>query len=470
MSKPLWAESAACLVDRLGRGDLDPDRLLNVFAERIEAVNPVVNALPTLCFDRAHSHAETAFRDGPFHGLPVPIKDSYDVAGVRSTHGSMAYADRVPGRSDYAVEAIEASGGIVYAKSNTPEFEAGANTFNEVFGFTRNPFDLTRSAAGSSGGAAVAVATGMAPVAQGSDFACSLRFPASFCGVVGLRPSAGLVPMGPHVLPYQVLSVTGPIARSVEDVGLALDGMVRFDPRDPLTRPNPARGYRAAALEPCAPENPAFSLDLGFAAVSDTVRSVVEEGAAKLEAEGLVLNRRDPKLVGVREAFLPLRAFQFAALRSHELQHHRDRLKPEVVWNIEAGHGLDARTIADAEAERERIRRVMLRFLSDHDCLITAAAPVPPYPIEDRFVASIDGQDMENYIDWTALGFAITLTGCPALVLPCGFTAEGLPIGLQIIGRPYEEKKLLSIAAWCERRLGSRLEQPVDPVGVMPQA
>ena len=239
MTAPLWKRSAVEVVAALQSGDVSPREVLHDLQERIQEVDPHVNALPTRCFDRAFAHAaaieaKPPSERGRFAGLPIPIKDSYEVAGVRTTWGSLAYADHVASRSDYMVEAIEAADGIVYAKSNTPEFEAGANTFNEVFGATLNPFDRTRSAGGSSGGAAAAVATGMAFVAQGSDFACSLRYPAAFCNVVAIRPSPGLVPQGPSALPHQVLSVIGPIARSVADAALALDGMVRFDPRDPL--------------------------------------------------------------------------------------------------------------------------------------------------------------------------------------------------------------------------------------------
>lgn len=470
MTKRLWTLSARGAADGLRRGDFSPRELLDAVRQRVEAVDPLVNALPTLCFDRAERaaaalEAKPTAERGPFAGLPWPIKDSYPVAGVRTTYGSLAYADHVPAYSDYAVEAIEAAGGIVYAKSNTPEFEAGANTFNDLFGRTLNPFGLDRSAGGSSGGAAVAVATGMAFVAQGSDFACSLRYPAAFCNVVGLRPSPGLVPQGPNALPFQVLSVIGPIGRTVADVAFALDGMACFDPRDPLSRPRDGARYLAAAEAPRRPARAAFSADLGIAAVASDVRETVGRAVQRLQREGLPIEAVHPDLGASDRAFRPLRAFQFAALRRDALAHHRDKLKPEVVWNIEEGLKLTAADLATAEAERARLRRTMLDFLDIHGVLITPTAPVEPFPVAERYVEEIDGQRLATYLDWMLLGYAITICGCPAISIPCGLTGAGLPVGLQIVGRPYQEAALLEAAAWCEAVLGAALTAPVDPVG-----
>jgi amidase len=470
MTGSAWSLSALDAVEGLARGDFSPRELLGAIRLRVEAVDPQVNALPTLCFDRAERvaaalEAKPAEERGLFAGLPWPIKDSYAVSGVRTTYGSLAYAGHVPTHSDYAVEAIEAAGGIVYAKSNTPEFEAGANTFNEVFGRTLNPFDRSRSAGGSSGGAAVAVATGMAFLAQGSDFACSLRYPAAFCNVVGLRPSPGLVPQGPNALPFQVLSVIGPIARSVADAALALDGMARFDARDPLTRPRAKTSYLAAALAPRRPARAAFSLDLGFVAVDGSVRVAVRGAVARLAAEGSWIDEAHPDLSASDRAFRPLRAFQFAALRREALEHHRDKLKPEVVWNIEEGLKLTSADLARAEMERASVRRNMLDFLDIHGVLITPTAPVDPFPVEQRYVSEIDGQKLATYLDWLALGYAVTVCGCPAISIPCGLSEAGLPVGLQIIGKPYGEAELLKVASWCEAVLGNALVTPIEPRG-----
>ena len=466
MSDALWALDAVGATDLLRRAQITPLELLEQVEQRVTAVDPAVNALPTLCFERARAAIakDPRLAETILAGLPVPIKDSYPLAGVRTTYGSRVFADNVPGDSDYLVEGIEAAGGVVFAKSNTPEFEAGANTFNDVFGRTLNPWDTSRSAAGSSGGAAVAVATGMAAIAQGSDFACSLRYPAAFCGVVGLRPSPGVVPQGPGGLPGQMLSVIGPLARTVADAGLGLAAMARFDERDPLSRRPAGEDYAGAARRPSKPRRLAYSPDLGLAAVDPEIRSVVASAVSRLESAGAGLADACPDLSAADRAFRPLRAYQFAASRSSLLGGpERELLKPEVVWNIEQGLKLTAAELADAERERKAIRANLLGFLREHEFLLSPAAPVEPNPVEQRYVAHIDGRDLETYLDWLVLGYAITVTGCPAISIPCGFTEKGLPVGLQIVGRPYSEARLLAVAAWCEAVLDCGLKRPIDP-------
>ncbi len=469
MTDRLFEKPATVVADLLHAGEVSPGEVLADTQSRVASVNGAVNALVTFCFDRARDHAlrleaMPMAERGPLAGLPVPIKDAYAVEGVRTTFGSLAFADHVPAHSDYMVEAIEAAGGLVFARSNTPEFQAGANTFNEVFGRTLNPWDTSRSAAGSSGGAAVAVATGMAHIAQGSDNACSVRYPAAFCGVVGLRPSPGLIPKGPSPLPHQVLSVIGPIARTVADVGLGLDAMARFDPRDPRSRPLAVPSYRAAAEAPARPPRAAFSMDLGgLARVSAEVGAVVDNAVARLAAAGLDIVDEAPDMRRSRDAFLPIRAFQFAALYRNALAAHRDKLKPEVVWNIEEGLKLTAADLAAAELARAEARDAMVAFVGRHGVLITPTAPVAPYPVENRYVDEIDGERLATYLDWLVLGYAITVTGCPAISIPCGFTSTGLPVGLQLVGAPYGEADLLRTAAWCEHVLGARLSAPIDP-------
>ena len=466
MTEPLWAKDAVTVVDLLRSGEIAPQEVLQATEERVNAVNPAVNALPTLCFERARGQISSRgeWPDTVLGGLPVPIKDSYPVAGVRTTFGSRAFEHNVPERSDFLVEAIEASGGIVFAKSNTPEFEAGANTFNDVFGATLNPWDTRLSAAGSSGGAAVAVATGMAAIVQGSDFACSLRYPAAFCGVVGLRPSPGIVPQGPGGVPGQTLSVIGPLARSVADAGLGLQAMARFDARDPLSRPMPPALFADAAKQPEQPLRLAFAADLRVADVEDEIRDVVIDAVRKLARAGADIAEACPDLSAAEPAFRTLRAHQFAAARGELLGGpERDLLKPEVIWNIEHGLGLSSADISAAVRDQAHARANLVAFLDDHQFLLSATAPVAPFPVEDRYVSRIAGRELPTYLDWLVLGYAITVTGCPAISIPCGFTSSGLPVGLQIVGRPYGEASLLSVAAWCERVLGCRMTRPIDP-------
>ncbi len=462
---PLWKLSACEAGRLLKQGEVKPTEILEEVATRVVAVNPQVNALPTLCIERAWAAARLLDdmpegSRGALHGIPVPIKDSYCVEGVRTTYGSLAYAEHVPHYSDYLVEAMERRGAVIFAKSNTPEFEAGANTFNEVFGRTLNPRNTALSAAGSSGGAAVAVATGMAHVAQGSDFACSLRYPAAFCNLVGLRPSPGLIPQGPSRLPHQVLSVIGPLARSVADVGFALDGMAAFDPRDPLTCPSDSLRYAEAAAAPLRHGRCAFSMDLGFAVVSRNVQHALRSALDRLANAGLSIDEDPIDLSGTDACFRTLRAFQFAAMRRDALAQNRNKLKPEVVWNIEEGLKLSALQLADAEAARAAIRSGFLAYLDRHGFLITPTAPVLPFPVTQRYVSEIDGVAQATYLDWLALGYAITVTGCPAISVPC---APG--VGLQIVGPPYAEEKLLSFAAWVEEVLGVGPASPIDPRG-----
>src|ERR1700736_3250495 len=291
MSDDLIRHDAVTIVGRLKKGEVTPHDLLDALEKRIAAVNGPVNALPTLCFDRARAHADRLMKmplagRGQLAGMPVPIKDLVDVAGVLSTQGSPIYAKHIPEKSDVLVEHLEAEGGIVYAMSNTPEFGAGANTFNEVFGKTRNPWNTTRSAAGSSGGAAVALATGMAWLAHGSDTGGSLRNPASFNGIVGLRPSIGRVARSVKGSVDMNLSQQGPMARNVEDCALLLDAMCGEDPRDPFSLPRTGESYLAAARSNWRPKRVAYSRDLGITMADNEVAAITRKAAERFAELG----------------------------------------------------------------------------------------------------------------------------------------------------------------------------------------
>ena len=370
---------AVTLVDRLQRGDVTPHDLLDALEARIAAVDGAVNALPTLCFDRARSHADRLMRlpvseRGPLAGLPVPIKDLIAVRGVRTTQGSPIYADHVPARSDILVERLEANGGIVYAKSNTPEFGAGANTFNEVFGATRNPWNLARSAAGSSGGAAAALASGTAWVAHGSDTGGSLRNPASFCGIVGMRPSIGRVACNPAAKIDRTLGVQGPMARNVEDLALLLDAMTGEHPADPRSLPALARPFREAMKAQPKPRRVAYSATLGITPVDPEVARVTRAAAERLAGHGVIVEDAHPDLAEVHACFHVLRAVDFYVTKAALLRTKRDLLKPEVVWNIEAGAKLTMADIERAEAQRVALAARMLAFFEVAILILTVAA------------------------------------------------------------------------------------------------
>ena len=467
----LIRKSAREIVGLLASGEVSPLDLLDALEARIAAVDGTVNALPTLCFERARRHArEITARPpgerGPLRGLPVAIKDLAAVAGVRTTHGSPIFADHVPETSDVVVEMLEARGGVVYAKSNTPEFGAGGNTFNPVFGSTRNPWDLDKSAAGSSGGAAAALASGTAWLAQGSDMGGSLRNPASFCGIVGLRPSPGRVARGPSGLPFQTLSVLGPMARNVGDTALLLDAMAGRHTADPLSWPAPASSFLSAAEARRKPTRVAYSRDLGVTPVDAEVAAITEATARRLEEAGAIVEDAHPDLSEAPEVFQVLRALDFAVSLGEHYEHAREALKPEIVWNIEKGHALTADQVIAAEAKRGLLYHSMLAFFEDYDLLLSPATIVPPFPVEQRTVEACEGEAFETYIDWLAIAFAITVTSCPALSLPCGFARrDRLPVGLQMVGRPGGEAELLSAAALLEDILGLAGATPIDPRG-----
>lgn len=470
MASSLINQSACAVVDRLKAGDVTPLDLLDAIEERIAAVDPVVNALPTLSFDRAREHATALMKKpvaerGRLAGLPVPIKDLTEVEGVRTTWGSRIFADFVPERSDIMVENIEAGGGIIYAKSATPEFGAGANTFNDVFGATLNPWDTSRSAAGSSGGAAVALATGMAWVAQGSDLGGSLRNPASFCGIVGMRPSPGRVASDPGTVVDSILSVNGPMARTVEDVALFLDAMAGENIHDPISLPRDGTNYLEAARTPRKLGKVAFSADLGITPVDPEVAEICRRAAYRFTELGVTVEEAHPDLSEAHAAFQTLRACGFAASHAKKLKTHSDLLKPEVVWNIEKGLALTQADIVVAEEQRAQIIKNAIAFFGDYDLLLTPATIVSPYPIEQRYVEECAGHTFDTYIDWLGIAYAITLTTAPALSLPCGFTSTRLPVGLQVVARPRGEARLLSGARQLEALLDLGTVTPIDPRG-----
>jgi amidase len=463
----VWA-TACAIVDKLNSGEVTPLDLLDVLERRIAEVDGKVNALPTRCFDRARGHAKALMKKpkgerGLLAGLPVPIKDLTDVEGVLTTQGSPIYRDNIPARSDLLVEHLENSGGVIYAKSNTPEFGAGANTFNEVFGATRNPWDTSRSAAGSSGGAAVALATGMAWLAHGSDMGGSLRNPASFCGIVGLRPSIGRVAHTPHFKIDRNLGVQGPMARNVEDLALLLDAMSGEHPADPLSLPVLPASFLSAARSGKRPKRIAFSPDLGITPVDPEVAAITRKAALRFAESGAIVEEAHPDLREAHECFHVLRAFDFAISKAALLRSRRDMLKPEVIWNIEEGLKLTVEQFARAEAQRIAMTSRTLEFFKTYDLLLAPATIVAPFPVENRYVAECAGRKFDNYVEWLGIVYAITLVCCPALSLPCGFTASGLPVGLQMVAAPRGEAQLLAGAKLLEDILGVRGTTPIDP-------
>lgn len=455
--------TARALRDRLAAGEITPNDLLDALEARIAEVDSEVNALPTLCFERARQHVASADPASVLAGMPVAIKDLSAVEGVLTTYGSPIYRDNIPAKSDHVVERLEQRGGIVYAKSNTPEFGAGASTFNEVFGRTRNPWNTSRSVAGSSGGSAAALVSGTAWLAHGSDMGGSLRNPASFCGCVGLRPSAARVPSGPSANEFDVLGQQGPMARNVGDLGLLLDAMAGADPAEPYYQPAPDQSFRALAERPAVPRRVAWSADFdGLTPVDPEVRAITQAAARRFEALGATVEEASPDYSGAHDAFQTLRAISFATGHDGHIRDHRDKLKTDVIWNIEKAYDLTGSDIVRANLIRNRMTRSHADFFRTYDLLLAPATIVPPYPVGDRTVTECDGVTFETYIDWLAIAYAVTLTSAPALSLPCGFTATGLPVGLQMIGPLHGEDTLLPFAAALEADLALDLG-PIDP-------
>ena len=466
MSNDLVQMTAREIRSRLHDRDVSPQELLDALAARIAIVDPSVNALPTLCFERAAERVrEQDYSGTRLKGLPIAIKDLIAVAGVRTTWGSKIYEDHVPPHSDLLVERLEAHGAIVYAKSNTPEFGSGANTFNEVFGLTRNPWNTDLSAAGSSGGSAVALATGMAWLATGSDLGGSLRNPASFCSVVGFRPTIGRVPVDPGAAAFDRIAVDGPMARNVGDVAMLFDAMVGRDARDPISLYDPPESFEAAADQRTVPKRIAFSKDLGVTPVDPEVAALCERAAGRFSDMGIPVEEAHPDFSGLQHVFQTLRAVGYVASLGPLLETHRNILKPEIVWNIEKGLALTSEEIIRATTERSKIYARAVEFFDNYDLLLSPATVVPPYPVEQRFVEKLGDHEFSNYIEWCSIAYAITIIGAPALSVPCGFTASGLPVGLQIASQPGNEAELLGAAMLFEDAVGLSGQLPIEPRG-----
>ncbi len=463
----LLSMSATRGVEMLKAGEVSALELLDALESRIQTVDPVINALPTLCFDRARDQArkleKTGQSNGLLAGLPVAIKDLNEVSEVRTTFGSLAYKDHISSQSDLLVEHIEKTGGVIYAKSNTPEFGSGGNTFNRVFGATRNPWNTEMSVAGSSGGAAAALATGMAWLAQGSDMGGSLRNPASFCGVVGLRPSIGRVAATPSASIIDTLSTNGPMARNVTDLALMLDVMCGHEDQDTFSLPVPATPFIQAARSPRLSATIAWSADLGITPVDAEVRQSFENAVRQIEDSGIRTVPAAPDFTGLNEIFDVLRAHSYATGLEHLLETHGDQLNPNVVWNIEQGLRLSITDINRAQQDRLALVNRVQRFFSQYPILLTPATIVPPYPVSQDHVVECDGHRFDNYYQWLSIAYAFTTALCPALSMPCGMTRQGLPVGLQVVAKCQAEAQLLSAAAQIERVLDYNHVAPINP-------
>jgi amidase len=443
--------------------------LLELHLDRIDAVNPDVNAVVSM--DAERSRAEAAAADealargedvGSLHGLPHAFKDTHEVAGWTTTFGSPLRKDHVPTRDELIVERIRAAGAVVIGKTNVPEWAAGSHTFNPVFGTTRNPYDLSRSAGGSSGGAAAALACGMVPLADGSDTGGSLRNPASFCNVVGLRPSVGRVPAWPSTNAWELTSVGGPMARSVQDLALLLSVIAGPSRRAPMSIEQPGALFAAPLDGTLAGLRVGLSVDLGgLLEVDQEVADVVRAQAQVFTDAGAAVEEDHPDLTGADATFRTLRAWLFQHKYASMLARRPDAFKPSLADNIRAGEGLSGADVAAAYQRLTSIAEKVRLFFEQHDVLVLPVSQVPPFDAEQEYPATINGREQSTYLDWMRSAYLITVTGCPAISVPAGFTARGWPVGVQIVTAPRDERRLLEVAHAFEQltRVGERRPQ-----------
>jgi amidase len=467
MTAEICFTSATELAARIARRDVSVTEVVRAHLAQIERVNPNVNAVVTLTAERALEEASVkdaalarGERPGPLFGLPVVHKDLVPTRGIRTTYGSPIYRDHVPDEDGLVVERLRAAGAVTLGKSNTPEFGAGSQTFNEVFGRTLNPYDPTKTCGGSSGGAAVALACGMVPIADGSDMGGSLRNPAAFCNVVGLRSAPGRVPVWPAESAWMPFSVQGPMARSVADVALLLSAIAGPDPRSPIAIRESGDRFRAPLGRDFKGVRIAWSRDLGGLPIDARISTVLAAQRKTFEMLGCRVEDGQPDFSEAREIFQTWRAVAFAAKYGPLLAKHRDQMKDTVIWNIEQAGKLSARDVGDAETKRTALYHRVRAFMAHHEFLLLPTTQVPPFDVTQPYVTEIDGVRLPTYIDWMRACSDITVTGLPAISVPAGFTPEGLPVGLQIVGRHQDEWGVLQLAHAFEQATGFGRRRP----------
>jgi amidase len=440
---------------------VSPLELMRAVLERLDRVNPLVNAVVTLDRETAIRQARRATAAlarraatiGPLHGIPVGIKDVTPTKGMRTTFGSKLFENHVPGEDAAVVERLKAAGAIVLGKTNTPEFAFGPNTVNAVFGATRNPWNLALSAGGSSGGSAAALATGMCPIAQGTDLGGSLRGPAALCGVVGFRTTPGLIPRYPEVLAWDSYSVEGPMARTVGDAALLLSVMAGpVDERSPMNYAADTKPFLAAVKQPSVKGwRIAWTPDLGgLVTVDPEIAAACEESSRVFRKLGARVERASPDMRDVPDIVALTRGFLMVARHADKLDRWRDQLQAGLVENTAQGLGMTSRDVARGELLRTQLWHRVHAFFETHDLWVTPTAAVPPFPIELPHAMEIGGRPAGKTLQRSYLTYAFSVLGVPAISVPCGFTRDGLPIGLQIVGRPRHEAAVLRAAAAFE--------------------
>ncbi len=449
----LHLKSATELHKLITAGEVSARQVLEDHLSQVRRVNETVNAIVTMDVERsvqwaieADEHQAGGGELGVLHGLPVVHKDLFSTAGMRTTFGSPIYSNHIPDFDELIIQRLRSAGAISIGKSNTPEFGAGSQTFNEVFGATRNPYDLQKTCGGSSGGAAVALATRMVPIADGSDMGGSLRNPASFCNVVGFRPSTGRVPAWPSDNAWFSFGVQGPMARSVQDVSLMLAAIAGPDQRVPLSITEPGDQFMNPLDIDLRGKRIAFAPTLGGLPVCPAVVKVIENQRSVFSDLGCELVDICLDFGRADDVFRTLRAFRFAMKFGGLVGQHRQQMKETVLWNIAEGEKLSGGDIGNAQRWRTELFNRAIEFFDEFDFLVGPVTQVPAFNIEEQFVSEIDGVQFTSYIDWMKSCYLVTATGMPAISVPAGFTAEGLPVGIQIIGGYRQDLDVLKIA------------------------
>ncbi|CAB1058449.1 Amidase family protein BBta_1912 [Olavius sp. associated proteobacterium Delta 1] len=451
--------TATEMVQRIRSRKLSCRAVMEAHLDQIERVNPIVNAIVTQISrrqalaradagDEALVHGKNT---GPLHGLPMAHKDLVPTQGMRTTSGSPIYKDFVPDHDGLIVERLKNAGALTIGKTNTPEFGAGSQTFNRVFGETLNPYDTTKTCGGSSGGAAVSLACGMLPLADGSPMGGSLRNPGNFCNITGFRTSPGRVPVWPRFTGWFPISVQGPMARTVEDVALMLSVIAGPDPRSPIAIAEPGNLFTRPLERNFKDVKIAWSKDLGELPVDSRITQVLENQRHVFEDLGCIVEEGQPDFRDADEIFKVWRAWSFELQLGELMETQREQMKDTVIWNIEAGQKLTGPQIGRAEIKRTELYHRVREFMETYEFLICPVNQVPPFDIDQPYIEEIAGIKMETYIDWMKSCYYITVTGLPAISVPCGFTPQGLPVGVQIVGRHNDDFGVLQLANAFEK-------------------
>jgi len=460
--------TATEMVQRIRARELSCREVMQAHLAQIEQVNPKVNAIVTQIpseqvlatadtADDALAHGENV---GHLHGLPIAHKDVVPTKDLRTTWGSPIFKDFIPDHDGLIVQRLKKAGAITIGKTNTPEFGAGSQTFNQVFGKTVNPYDTTKTCGGSSGGAAVALACGMIPLADGSDMGGSLRNPGNFCNIVGFRTSPGRVPVWPSPVAWFPIPVQGPMARTVKDVALMLSVIAGPNPCSPISIAESGNLFARPLDHDFKDVSIAWSKDLGELPVDPQVTQALENQRHVFEDLGCIVEEGQPDFSGADEIFKVWRAWRFELQFTELLKTHRELMKDSVIWNIEQGQKLTGPQIGRAEVQRTELYHRVRKFMKIHEFLICPVSQVPPFDINQRWVQEINGVRMNTYIDWMKSCYYITVTGLPAISVPCGFTQEGLPVGIQIVGRHNDDFRVLQLAHAFEQATGVWKRRP----------